>query len=83
MSSTSTTVAISAMAIRAATPKNGPRQLMLPSTPPTSGPMAMPRPRAVSYRTMAPANPPLAEATITASEVAMNRALPTPRPGTR
>src|SRR5580700_2581906 len=40
----------------------------------------MPTPRAVSYKTMAPANPPLAEATMTASEVAMNSALPTPQP---
>ena len=46
--SSSTTVAIRAMAIRAATPKNGPRQLMLPSVPPSSGPTAMPSPRAAS-----------------------------------
>jgi hypothetical protein len=42
--------------------------------------MAMPMPSAVSYSTMAPAKPPLADATITASEVAMNSALPTPQP---
>ncbi len=40
----------------------------------------MPRPSAVSYSTMAPAKPPLAEATMTAKEVAMNSALPTPQP---
>src|SRR5580693_1176795 len=40
----------------------------------------MPTPSAVSYSTIAPANPPLAEATMTASEVAMNRAFPTPQP---
>ena len=40
----------------------------------------MPTPSAVSYSTMAPANPPLAEPTITASEVAMNSALPRPHP---
>jgi hypothetical protein len=40
----------------------------------------MPTPRAHSYSTIAPANPPLAEATMTASEVAMNSALPTPQP---
>jgi hypothetical protein len=40
----------------------------------------MPTPSAVSYSTMAPAKPPLAEATMTASEVAMNSALPTPQP---
>jgi hypothetical protein len=40
----------------------------------------MPMPSAASYSTMAPAKPPLAEATITASEVAMNNALPTPQP---
>ncbi len=42
--------------------------------------MAMPRPSAVSYSTIAPANPPEAEATMTASEVAMNSAFPTPHP---
>ena len=40
----------------------------------------MPTPSAVSYSTIAPAKPPLAEATMTASEVAMNSALPTPQP---
>src|SRR5580693_8948879 len=40
----------------------------------------MPTPSAVSYSTIAPANPPLADATMTASEVAMNRAFPTPQP---
>ena len=40
----------------------------------------MPRPSAVSYSTIAPANPPLAEATMTASEVAMNSAFPMPQP---
>ena len=44
----STTVATSAIAISTETPKNGPRQLMLPSTPPSSGPAAMPTPSAVS-----------------------------------
>ena len=34
--------------MRTATPKNGPCTLMLPSTPPTSGPVAMPTPKAVS-----------------------------------
>ena len=43
----------------------------------------MPTPSAVSYSTIAPAKPPLAEATMTASEVAMNSAFPTPRPGSR
>jgi len=46
--SSSTTVAIRAVAIRAATPKNGPRQLMLPRVPPSSGPTAMPSPSAAS-----------------------------------
>src|SRR6201994_3067352 len=78
--STSTTVATRAPAMRKATPKNGPRQLISPRVPPSSGPMAMPPPGAVSYSTIAPANPPLAEATMTASEVAMNSALPTPQP---
>ena len=40
----------------------------------------MPRPSAVSYSTIAPAKPPLAEATITARDVAINSALPTPQP---
>ncbi|CAM5722177.1 hypothetical protein STENM223S_11979 [Streptomyces tendae] len=47
-SGTRATVAIRATAIRAATPKKGPRQLMPPSSPPSSGPTAMPRPSAVS-----------------------------------
>ena len=41
-------VPMNAIAINAATPKNGPRQLMLPSRPPTSGPVAMPMPSAAS-----------------------------------
>ncbi len=40
----------------------------------------MPTPSAVSYRMIAPANPPVAELTMTASEVAMNSALPRPQP---
>jgi len=40
----------------------------------------MPMPSAASYRMIAPLKPPLAEATMTASEVAMNRALPRPQP---
>jgi hypothetical protein len=80
MGRTSVIVAMRAIAISADTPKNGPRQLTSPSTPPSSGPMAMPRPSAVSYKTIAPVNPPLADATITASEVAMNKAFPTPHP---
>ena len=45
---TKSTVATSAIAISTETPKNGPRQLMLPSAPPSSGPQAMPSPSAVS-----------------------------------
>jgi len=45
---TSVTVARRAIAMSALTPKNGPRQLMSPSNPPSSGPTAMPRPSAVS-----------------------------------
>lgn len=48
MGSSRTTMATSETAIRAATPKNGPRQLMLPSVPPSSGPTAIPSPRAAS-----------------------------------
>ena len=73
-------MATSAIAISAATPKNGPRRLIEPSSPPSSGPSAMPTPSAVSYRMIAPAKPPVAELTITASEVAMNSALPRPQP---
>src|SRR6201996_5013099 len=40
----------------------------------------MPSPSAVSYSTIAPENPPEADATMTASEVAMNSAFPTPQP---
>ena len=68
------------MVISTETPKNGPRQLISPRVPPSSGPIAIPTPSAVSYSTMAPAKPPVAEATMTASEVAMNSALPTPQP---
>jgi hypothetical protein len=73
-------VAINAMPISTETPKNGPRQLMPPSSPPSSGPSAMPTPSAVSYRMIAPVNPPVAELTITASDVAMNSAFPRPQP---
>ena len=45
---TNAMVATIASAISTATPKKGPRQLMLPSSPPSRGPTAMPRPRAVS-----------------------------------
>jgi hypothetical protein len=41
-------VETSAIAIKIVTPKNGPRQLTPPSTDPTSGPVAMPIPSAVS-----------------------------------
>src|ERR1035438_8126137 len=78
---TSTSVAISEIDMSTVTPKNGPRQLIAPSSPPSSGPSAMPTPSAVSYRMIAPAKPPLAEATMTASEVAMNSAVPRAYPG--
>ena len=48
MGSSSTTMATSATAMRAATPKNGPRQLMLARVPPSSGPTALPSPSAAS-----------------------------------
>src|ERR1700733_3913936 len=47
--STKASVATSAIVISTVTPKNGPRQLMPPSSPPTSGPgddRALPRPPA-------------------------------------
>jgi hypothetical protein len=43
-----TVVATSAMVISTATPKNGPRQLIAPSSPPSSGPTEIPRPSAAS-----------------------------------
>ena len=61
-------------------PKNGPRQEMLPSAPPSNGPIAMPRPRAASYKITALSAPPLAAPTIVARAVEMNRALPRPQP---
>ena len=67
-----------AIAIRADTPKNGPRHEIEPSTPPTSGPTAMPSPSAASYRMIACATEPRAEFTMVASAVAMNKALPRP-----
>ena len=44
----STTIATKPIAISAAVPKNGPRQEMPPRKPPSSGPLAMPRPSAAS-----------------------------------
>ncbi len=69
-----------AISIRPATPKNGPRQEIEPSWPPTSGPAAMPRPSAASNRMIACATEPLAADTIVARAVAMNSALPRPQP---
>ena len=43
-----TMIATKPIAISAVLPKKGPRQLMLPSSPPMSGPIAMPSPRAAS-----------------------------------
>ena len=43
-----TTIAMKPIAMSAAVPKNGPRQLRWPRSPPRSGPMAMPRPSAAS-----------------------------------
>jgi hypothetical protein len=77
------TIATSPMLISTATPKNGPRQLMPPSSPPTSGPSEMPRPSAASYSTTAPATPPAAEPTITDRAVAMKSAFPRPQPARR
>ena len=68
----------SAIAINADTPKNGPRHEIEPSTPPTSGPTAIPSPSAASYRMIACATDPRAELTMVASAVAMNKALPRP-----
>ncbi len=68
------------MAIRVAVPKNGPRQLQLPSRPPRSGPIAMPRPSAASYRMIAAEVPPAAAPTMVASAVEMKSALPSPQP---
>ena len=47
-SSSSTMIATNAIAISAAVPKNGPRQEIPPRKPPSSGPEAMPSPRAAS-----------------------------------
>ncbi len=41
-------MATNPMAMRVAVPKNGPRQLTEPSSPPSNGPTAMPRPSAAS-----------------------------------
>ena len=61
--------------------RTGPRQLMLPEQRRRpAGRWRCRRPSAVSYRMIAPAKPPLAEPTMTASEVAMNSALPRPQP---
>ena len=68
------------IAISVAVPKNGPRHEIPPSSPPSSGPLAMPRPSAASNRTIALASPPEAAPTMTASAVAMKSALPRPQP---
>ena len=44
----STTMAMKPMAMRTAVPKNGPRHEIPPSSPPRSGPVAIPTPRAAS-----------------------------------
>lgn len=44
----STMMAMKPMAMRTAVPKNGPRQEMPPRSPPSSGPVAIPTPRAAS-----------------------------------
>jgi hypothetical protein len=66
------------IAINADTPKNGPRHEIEPSTPPTKGPTAIPKPSDASYRMIAWATDPRAEFTMVASAVAMNKALPRP-----
>jgi hypothetical protein len=48
MSGSSEKMAAKPTAIRTAVPKNGPRHVMSPSRPPSSGPDAMPRPSAAS-----------------------------------
>ncbi len=73
-------VATSATVISAETPKNGPRQDQLPSSPPMSGPDAMPRPSAASTRMIACATEPLEALTMVASADATNSALPSPQP---
>ena len=73
-------VATSAMIIRQDTPKKGARQECSPSRPPTSGPDAMPMPRAASKRMIAWAVEPEEALTIVARAVATNSALPRPQP---
>jgi hypothetical protein len=75
-----TTIAMKPIAMSTAVPKNGPRQLIEPSAPPSSGPTAMPRPRAASYRMIALEVPPDAAPTIVASAVEMKSAFPSPHP---
>jgi hypothetical protein len=41
-------IAMNPIVISTATPKNGPRQLIPPSSPPTRGPIEIPRPSAAS-----------------------------------
>ena len=60
--------------------RTGPARRCAPSAPPSSGPMAMPRPSAASYRMIALSAPPAAAPTIVASAVEMNSALPRPQP---
>ncbi|MNP34198.1 hypothetical protein D3C76_1274740 [compost metagenome] len=69
-----------AMTISPATPRNGPRQEMAPSHPPTSGPTEMPRPTAASYKMTALAVPLPDKVTMADKAVATNKALPSPQP---
>ena len=79
LSSSSTTIAMKAIVISTAVPKKGACHSIWPSRPPISGPTAMPSPSAASYRMIAGAVPPRAEATIEARAVEMNRAFPRPQ----
>jgi len=45
--------ATNAITLNAATPKNGPRQEIAPSSPPSKGPTEIPKPTAASYKIIA------------------------------
>src|SRR4051794_21036937 len=73
-------MATNPMDMSTATPKNGPRQLIPPSNPPSNGPTEIPSPNAASYRMTAFSVPALETSTITARAVAINKAFPNPQP---
>src|SRR5699024_9288784 len=77
---TKTMTVVAAIVISTAVPRNGARQEMVPSVPPTSGPSAIPKPTAASYKMIAEVDPPDEAPTMPASAIVTNSALPNLHP---